>query len=182
MTVTYPADPNKPYGDRIEAPILDAARDEPFVPVYARSSKAAGRGKIRTWMILAPVGAVFLGGIAVALMMDGRADAPPVEPAATALVPQATAPLTETAATPLITDAIPAPVVREPAPVRRVAPAAATARDVAPRTEATVSPRAVAPAPASAPVVGPQPYVSAPAGPTPPAPTPAPIIVVAPQG
>ena len=63
MSVTYP-DPLKPYGDRVEVnPNADGASDEPFVPVYARTGKSTRRngGKIKTWMILTPVGILVLG-------------------------------------------------------------------------------------------------------------------------
>ena len=49
MSVTYPADPTKPYGDRIEAPRADVTHDEPFVPVYARRGKARGGAKPMPW-------------------------------------------------------------------------------------------------------------------------------------
>ena len=49
MSVTYPADPLKPYGDRAEVnPLLgdrmdpnprSGAVEEPFIPVYARRGK-----------------------------------------------------------------------------------------------------------------------------------------------
>jgi hypothetical protein len=201
MTVTYPDDAAKTFGRGIETSHADAVRDEPFVPRYARP-KAARRGKIRTWMILVPVGAVVLGGIAAIMLMDGEAAAPLAEPAATAPVLPATAPTTDTAitalesaATPVPVAAAPAPVVPALAPTRSTAPAAAPVRRVAPRAE-TPAPRVTTPTPAaSAQPVGPQPYARAPAGPTsslntapttptptPVAPTPAPVIVIAPQG
>ena len=206
MSVTYPADPTKPYGDRLESPRVDPhaelAREEPFVPVYARSGKArAGQSKIRTWMILVPVGAIVLGGIGAMLVMGGgeEASAPLAEPAATAPV-LSTLPapvVTGTATAPLTSASTPAPVVtappavRETAPLRRATPAPAPRREAAPASAAT--PRVVNPAPA--PAVGPQPYTptapststlnTAPAAraTTPaPAPTPRPPIVVQPLG
>ncbi|MGZ9101098.1 MAG: hypothetical protein ACXW3O_15475, partial [Brevundimonas sp.] len=81
MPVTYPADPLKPYGDRVEVPVfsdredlsprLNDTTDEPFVPVYARRGKTArggGGGKIKTWMILTPVAVLVLGGLGVMMM------------------------------------------------------------------------------------------------------------------
>ena len=172
MSVTYPADPAKPYGDRLEQPRSDATlradltADEPFVPVYARRGKArGGQGKIKTWMILAPVGVLVLGGVGAMLVMGGgeEASAPLAEPAATAPVlsstpaPTATAvaPLT-TASTPAPVVAAPAPVVRDAAPLRRAAPA--PVRREAARTPAAATPRAATPAPATP--TGPQPYTA----------------------
>jgi len=52
MTITYPQD----QSIRNEGP-TDAPREEPFVPVYARTRSATGRkGGVKSWMILAPVG------------------------------------------------------------------------------------------------------------------------------
>jgi Meckel syndrome type 1 protein len=47
-----------------------AADDSVFVPRYARSSKARNK-PVKTWMILAPIGAVVVIGGAAALMMGG---------------------------------------------------------------------------------------------------------------
>lgn len=206
MSVTYPADPLKPYGERIETPGADLRHEEPFVPVYARRGKArSARGKIRTWMILAPVGAIALVGIGAAMMMNGGepASAPLAEPARTGPVlsatpiEPATAPLTA-ASTPAPVIA-PAPVVREAAPARRAAAtpvrreavrAPATAPAATPRvtTPAPTGPQSYTPAP-SAPSTAslntaspaPAPVISAPAATTP-APTPPPVIVVEPVG
>ncbi|HVL41928.1 MAG TPA: hypothetical protein VM348_07205, partial [Brevundimonas sp.] len=172
MSVTYPADPLKPYGDRSEVrpltgermdlnPHLTGAAEEPFVPVYARRGKAArgNGGKIKTWMILAPVGAIVLGGFA-AMMLNGEETTTPLaEPAATAPVVAATplaaaAPATS-ASTPAPVQAAPAPapVLREATPVRRAAPAPArrAVTPTAPRAAATatVSPRTTTPTPTS---------------------------------
>ncbi len=200
MTVTYPVDPTKPYGDRIEAPRADLTHDEPFVPVYARRGKArGGQGKIKTWMILTPVAVLALGGIAAMMLMRGpeEASAPLAEPAATApVLPIAP---TDVAAAPLTTASTPepiaaAPVVRDVAPLRRAAPARREAVR-APAPAAAATPRVVTPAPAAP--TGPQSYTPAPAAPstvtlntapttpapaTPaPAPTP-PVIIVEPVG
>lgn len=201
MSVTYPADPTKPYGDRIESPLSGLTHDEPFVPVYARRGKArGGQSKIKTWMILTPVAVLVLGGIGAMLVMQGPDEvaAPLAEPALTA--PVLPAMPSETAVAPLTTASTPEPVVaappvvREAAPLRRAAPA--PARREAARTPAPVAaPRAAAPAPAV--TTGPQAYTPAPAAPststlntapatpapaTPaPAPTP-PVIIVEPVG
>ena len=185
MSVTYPADPLKPYGDRVEVnPNADGANDEPFVPVYARTGKSTRRngGKIKTWMILTPVGILVLAGLgAVALGGGEQTTAPLAEPAATAPVVSAT-PL----ATPVMSNPAPvartaptaAPVLRPAAPVRRAAAAPAPARrstTVAtsrPTTPAPVA-RVVTPAPAAS---SPTPMLNmAPMAPTAtPAPSPAP--------
>lgn len=171
MSVTYPADPAKPYGDRGEAPRADMAQDEPFVPVYARRGKArGGQGKIKTWMILAPVAVLALGGIGAMMVMQGpeEASTPLVEPAATApVLPIAP---TEVAAAPLTSASTSepvnaAPVVRSTAPLRRAAPAPARREAVrAPAPTATATTRVVTPA-TTAPTA-PQPYTPAPAAPS----------------
>lgn len=194
MTVTYPVEPTKPYGDRIEAPRADMIHDEPFVPVYARRAKArGGRGKIRTWMILTPVAVLTLGGIGAMMLMNGseEAAAPLVEPAATAPVlpiATATAPLT-TMPTPEPVAAT--PVAREAAPLRRAAPTPAPARRETVRTPdpaPAAAARAVTPAPTAP--TGPQAYTPATAAPStstlntaPATPAPAtPVIIVEPVG
>ncbi|MFA4894612.1 MAG: hypothetical protein WC555_14725, partial [Brevundimonas sp.] len=139
MSVTYPVDPLKPYGDRAERnPLetradidarLDAETQEPFVPVYARRGKAArGGSKIKTWMILAPVGVLVLGGLGAMMAMNGEETAAPLaEPAATAPVVAATPLVAEAASVaalspaPVVEAPAPAPVQRAAPPVRRVA-------------------------------------------------------------
>ena len=185
MTVTYPHDRPMPDGDRFEAP-----RDEPFVPVYARTrrSSRSRKGGVKTWMILAPIGVLMLGGAAAALVMADReaaAPAPLAEPAVAGPVlpaqplageaepvdaPAAAIEVTpEPAARPA-----PAPAARRasPAPARRTAPAAAPATREAPAEPA-----------------GAQPYTSSlnttpPAAAATPAPAPAapPVIVIQPAG
>jgi len=82
MTITYPQD----QSIRNEGP-TDAPREEPFVPVYARTRSATGRkGGVKSWMILAPVGVLVLGAAAVVLVTAQGEDVAPVplaEPAAT---------------------------------------------------------------------------------------------------
>ena len=197
MSVTYPADPAKPYGDRIEAPGGDLTHDEPFVPVYARRGKArGGQGKVRTWMILTPVAVLVLGGIGAMLVMaPDEASAPLAEPARTGPVLSTTP--TAAAVAPPTSGSAPAPVVTAPpvvraaAPLRRIAPAparreaarttapAATPRVTAPATVAPTGPRSYTPAPTgpSAPMMN-----TAPVAPATPAPTPPPPIIVEPVG
>jgi len=183
MTVTYPHDRPVLQGERLEAP-----HEEPFIPVYARTGRNARGGRkggFKTWMILAPIGVLVLGGAAAALVMgqgDEVAPAPLVEPAATAPVlptqPLLTEAPVEAAAAPVIeATPTPAPVVRAaPAPARRAAPAPARATAPAATREAPAEP------------AGPQPYTSSlnttpAAAPATPAPTPAPppVIVIQPQ-
>src|SRR5690606_37648010 len=82
MTITYPHD----QSIRNDG-LTDAPREEPFVPVYARTRSAAGRkGGVKSWMILAPIGVLVLGAAAVVLVTaqgDDAAPAPLAEPAAT---------------------------------------------------------------------------------------------------
>ncbi len=197
MSVTYPADPAKPYGDRIETLDADVTHGEAFVPVYARRGRArGGQGKLRTWMILTPVAVLVLGGIGVVLAMSGgeEASGPLVEPAATA--PVLSAMPTETAVAPLASASAPepvvaaAPVVSEAAPLRRPAAAPAPREAIrAPGPTAAAAPRAASPEPTVP--TGPQPYTPAPASPSTstlntapatPAPTPPPVIIVEPAG
>lgn len=145
MSVTYTEDRITPFAD-------ETTREPEFVPVYARTRKSARRksgGKIKTWMILAPVGAVVLAGGAVAMMMGGgeEAAAPALsEPAATApVVPIAPAAAPATVAQPVVEAAsAPAPVVRA-APVERIAPE--PVRRAQPRAAAPVAERDVASTP-----------------------------------
>lgn len=177
MTVTYPHDRPMPQGERLDAP-----REEPFVPVYARTGRNARGGRkggVKTWMILAPIGVLVLGGAAAALVMgqvDEPAPAPLVEPAATAPVlptqPLAIEAPVEAAAAPVVeATPAPAPVARRAAPARRTAPAPARPATPVATREAPAEP------------AGPQPYTSSlnttPAA----APTPAspPVIVIQPQ-
>jgi len=175
MTVTYtherPLPPTSP---------METAREEPFIPVYARTRTSRSRkGGIKTWMILAPLGVLVLGAGAAAMMMGGNDDvapAPLVEPAATAPVLPAQPLLTNVApleATP-VAEATPAPspVARRAAPAPRPR-AASTARAAAP-TPAPTTPVVVAPEPAS-----PEPYTAT-LNTTPAAPAPAPVIIIQP--
>lgn len=196
MSVTYPADEARPYGE--PAPV--ALTEENFVPVYARGRKTtrASGGKVKTWMILVPIGVIVLGGVAAALVLTPKADttigqAPTQAPLPTAAEAAATEAAAANAAStpaavpaPVRIEAAPvpavAPVVRQAAPVRRAAPAPAVRR-------AAPAPAARVQTPAAAPVAGPRSYTAPTAtlntAPATPAPTPAPAappIVVAPLG
>ena len=176
MSLTYPHDRPLPHD-----PVAPAAREEPYVPVYARTRRTTtGRSRdgVRAWMILAPIGVLVLGGAAAALMFGGGEDAAPVplaEPAATAPVlpaqPLASA-VVPVQVEPIEAVPAPAPVVRRaaPAPVRRRAatPApAATAEPATPRVVVEAEPTA------------PQAYTST-LNTAPAAEAPAPVIVIQP--
>lgn len=197
MSVTYPADPAKPYGDRLEARQIGAAPDEPFVPVYARRGKArGGQGPVKTWMILTPVAVLVLGAVGATLVMSGNEEAPVplVEPAATAPVLSAAPAPAETAA-PLARASEPAPAVATPAVRETSRPRLAPVRhSAAPPRPAAAAARTATPAPAVP--AGPRPYLApsmapststlntAPAStaPTPSPAPPPPVIVVEPAG
>ena len=180
MSFTYPSDPIRSTDRPLEAPGAELVRDEPFVPVYARRGKAqGGKGKIKAWMILVPVGALALAGMG-AMMMSNQGDTsePLAQPARTLPVLPATP--TANAVAPLTTASTPSPVVRaaalrEAAPVRRPAASAPARREATPAPVARSTARVAAPA-ATVPS-GPQAYAPAPA----PAPTP-PVIIVEPVG
>ena len=135
-----------------------------FVPRYARTTRA--KKPVRTWMILAPLGALVFAGAAVTMMMNTRpasvAEAPTAATSPAVAAPQADpapaamtqapmpAPVAAATAAPVAAQAQPtqaAPTARAPAPVER---AAARDRRAAPK------------APADEPVVstGPQPYAA----------------------
>jgi len=167
MSLTYPPGPTEPIGDRIETPRADLARQEPFVPVYARRGKArSGKGKLKTWMILVPIGVLTLGGIGAMMAMNGgdEASVPLVEPAATLPV-LSTPPVSPGSEVAPLSNPTPAPVISAP-----------SVREAAPTPRA--APVAAAPAATPDPVVatGPQPYAPAPTAPAPP------VIIVEPVG
>lgn len=164
----------------------DARADTTFVPRYARPTKS--KKSVKTWMILAPIGAVVLLGSGVAVMMGGEQTAP-AQPAETAAPAMQTAPAAMTAAQAPVT---PAPVEVAPTSAAASTPAAApapvarraepVARRVAPAVERPAAARVETPA---APA-GPQPY-TAPAASTsstsqlntaPAASTPAPVVTM----
>lgn len=178
MTVTYT--------DDLKPSDLRSDREEPaFTPVYARS-KSRRNKPFKTWMILAPVGALVLGGSALAMMMA---------PASESRIGQAEA-ATETVTTPLSAPlaSIPEPMAMTPEPVAAPAPVPAMRAEPAPAPVRRSAPavRASTPAPAAARAetpaepTGPRPYTSEAtpdAAPTAPAITPAaPSISVQPLG
>ncbi|WP_374516542.1 hypothetical protein [Brevundimonas sp.] len=153
MSLTYTDDTARTYTET-PAPHTEDA----YVPVYARSrtrSRKARKSGIRSWMILAPVGVLVLGGAAAMMLMDGgRETSALAEPAATAPVMPAAAPAALTAAaepvaTPAPVEAAPLPrdAAPAPAPVRRAAPAR---RAAAPAPVPAAVEREAAPAPAEA--------------------------------
>ncbi len=173
------------YSDDLKPHSTTGATEPVFTPVYAR--KTGGKKAVKTWMILAPVGALALAAGAVTMLMNPKEAAPFAEPAAPASSLSSAAPISTPAApaeaAPLVienatVEPAPAPVVRTqrqtaPAPAaRRAAPAQAI-----PAAEPTPAPTA------------PQPYTgslnTAPAASTPTttAPTtPPPVVVIEPQG
>jgi hypothetical protein len=191
MSVTY-TDQIRPAAARVDS--------EAYVPVYARSSARKSNKPVKTWMILAPLGALVVAGAAATMLMQPAApvaeEPVPFAPLAAQLAASEVAPLNapsipmETPAELTTAVPIPPPAV---APVeRRAAPAARAPAQV---QAARVAPRA-APAPAAVEVpvetTGPQPYMSvapqtvAPVSPAPAAPatsatTPAPIVITPPN-
>lgn len=162
MSITYPdhiASDRPLAGNTVGT--ASVAESVPYTPVYARSGKARnGRKAVRTWMILAPIGALVLIGGGVAISMGGEASAPlgapvPVEtlPPARPVAPEA-APMA--APTPAVaaaaTQAAPVPVARPAVETR------SRAAVVRPRVVAEPVVAAVEPAP---PPAGPQPYLAA---------------------
>lgn len=181
--------------------------DAPYVPAYARSRQSGkSKGGIKTWMILAPIGVLAVGGVGAVMLMNGGEQTQMAEAEATTPAPIVSQPLSnDVAAAPLTSTATPAPVEVTPAPVpapvaRAESPEreAIPVRRAAPRVAVPVTPRVE-----EAPVLsGPQPYNAAPAtttanptstlnrapvtvapAPTPAAPaSPAPVIVIQPAG
>ncbi|RYG11403.1 MAG: hypothetical protein EON96_15295, partial [Caulobacteraceae bacterium] len=70
--------------------------DTAFVPRYARNTKA--KKSVKTWMILAPIGAVVLLGSGVAMVMGGGEQTAPAPVAEAAAPAMQTAPAAMTAA------------------------------------------------------------------------------------
>lgn len=147
-----------------------------FVPRYARAKRA--KKGVRTWMILAPIGALVLVGGGAAMMMSGGDSQPLVEPAPTPAVQPLTsvpAPLESSAASaPLTANAIepaaaPVPVVREATPAAAPTPAPVTQRRAIP-TPAPADTPAAAPREAVVEPTGPRPYTAEAGATTAPAP------------
>lgn len=166
-----------------------AADAEPvFTPVYARKSSSRNK-PVKTWMILAPIGVLVLGGAAAAMLMNPSDEAAPLaEPAPTPAlsVPAPVETPAVTTAEPLVVETAPVAEIA-PAPVRAVRQTPPAARRAAPAP--TVTPRMETPQP-----TGPQPYTGslntgtpAPAPTTTPAPStsptpPPPVVVIEPVG
>lgn len=175
MSATY-TDQVRPAAARVD--------NEAYVPVYARSGARKSNKPIKTWMILAPLGALVVGGAAVAMLMQRATpaveEAVPFAPLAAQLAASETLPLTA----PSIPMETPAELTTAaPIPPSVAAPVERRAAPVTPAHVARVTPRAPAPEAVEAPVAptGPQPYLSvAPptAAPTAMAPAaPAPIVI-----
>lgn len=168
MSVTYTTDTDAASAARTS----DTAA--PFVPIYARNRKARrSKGGVKTWMILAPIAFVTLGGLGALAFFSGQPAsvaapeaAPPAPIAASQPVTTdvATAPMTAAAPTPVEAAPTPAPVVRQAAPAAASTPARRTTPRAAPRTAAPV-------VEAEPTLTGPQPYNAAPAATAPASPT-----------
>lgn len=171
MSVTY-TDQVRPAAARPAARI----EGEAYVPVYARSGARKSNKPVKTWMILAPLGVLVVGGAAAAMLMQPAEpaveEAAPFAPLAAQLAASETSPLT----VPSIPMETPADLATAtPIPPAPAAPverrATSTSADPAPAQAraARVAPRAAAPAPVfEAPVAptGPQPYLSVAPAPT----------------
>jgi hypothetical protein len=157
MSVTY-TDQVRPAAARPAARI----DGEAYVPVYARSGARKSNKPVKTWMILAPLGVLAVGGAAAAMLMQPAApaeEAAPFAPLAAQLAASETAPL------PLPLPSMP---METPAELTTAAPippsaAAPVERRGAPAAPARAAARAAAaPEAVEAPVTptGPQPYLS----------------------
>ncbi|MFC0634744.1 hypothetical protein [Brevundimonas balnearis] len=154
------------------------AGGEAYTPVYARRNRK--KKGVRTWMVLAPVSLITLGGLtALAVTAD---EPQPMGGAEVASEP-ASAPMIEAPLAPTAAETeTPLPTFEPPAPIPAAAPAAPPARRAAPAPSPAPSPQAPAePEPAPEPV-GPRPYEPAPrVSVSPPAADPAPIVVQVPD-
>ncbi|NBB63490.1 hypothetical protein GVN18_29945 [Pseudomonas sp. ODNR1LW] len=147
------------YADAADRRVAEAPADGSgvFVPRYAQRRKS--RKPVKTWMILAPIGALAVVGTAAALIMGGEQTEAPVGPAPVSSAQMQTAPGALQAADsqavvmPSVVDAPAAqPVQAEPVAVPRRAEAAP--RRVAPaQTESRPQPTM-----AEAEPEGPRPY------------------------
>ena len=187
MSVTYPDHiavdrPVTAQPVSVRTADVDSA---PYTPVYARSGKArTGRKAVKTWMILAPIGAVVLIGGGVAMALGGETADPvsspgPVQPApfAASIDAGIAPPALQTSAAGI--EATSAPVGMQTAEGRRATPALRPPVEAVP----AATPVETAPTP-----TGPQPYVGAdepvtpavPSAPAPPTPVLPPEAVVSP--
>lgn len=177
MSVTYSEDRS------------DALEGRVHVPAYARGRTKRRKG-LRTWMILAPIGAVILGGAAAVMIWGGGEETAPL--AETGVETATTAPMlapTGLAAQPAVTPAAD-PVAQAAAPEISTAtamtelaaaspPAAPVVQRRASSARAPSAERAIEP-----PVepTGPRPYLSDAGGAPQAATPPAPAITVQPLG
>jgi hypothetical protein len=157
MSLTYPD--TRPEPQPI-VPEMHSREAEAYTPVYARRP-ARRKGKIKSWMILAPVGALTVAALgAWALMSPGEEAAAPVaaEPAPVAAPALTTPPLLTEAASP--DDAVlQPPLEAAPAPVEpSPAPAASTPRAEPAPAPAAREAQAEPAAEPVAPPAGPQAY------------------------
>lgn len=144
MSVTYTDTEYRPADDTVS---------EAYVPVYARKraarGRAGGRG-FKTWMILAPLGVLVVGGTAAAMMMNGSESEVATAPVAETAPAVAQAPLTDMMAAPAAEDAAALTALRPSAPVEAAAAPAPVTVAAAPARRATpVQRRAVPAAPAA---------------------------------
>jgi hypothetical protein len=140
MSVTYTAVDHADH-DRTESAV--------YVPVYARKRAARGRsgkGGLKTWMILAPLGVLTIGGIATAMVVNGR-EPETVPTQAAPPQPSAQTDLAALAASPGTDGALGGLRVAEPIGAAPVAVAPPTPVRRAPVTRRATQTPATAPAP-----------------------------------
>ncbi|MGE6958197.1 hypothetical protein ACQKHM_15575, partial [Brevundimonas sp. NPDC049575] len=138
MSVTY-TDQIRPAADRLDS--------EAYVPVYARRSGRMSKKPVKTWMILAPLGVLVIGGAAAAMLMQTGEEATPA--AIEAATPAPPAPLVAPEVSPEVSSLTAAPIA--PAELTTATPAAPS---VAAPVERRAPPAPTAPArtPRAAPV------------------------------
>ena len=157
MSLTYPD--TRPEPQPI-VPEMRSREAEAYTPVYARRP-VRRKGKVKSWMILAPVGALTVAALgAWALMNPGEETAAPAaaEPAPIAAPALTTDPLLTEAATP--EDAVLQPPL-EATPAPTPAPVASTPRAEpasAPAAREAQAEPAAEPVETIAPPAGPQAY------------------------
>jgi hypothetical protein len=134
----------------------DRATDGVFVPRYAQRRHKSNK-PVKTWMIIAPIGALAVIGTAAALMMGGGEQAAPAAPVESV---STLAPATQTAPTALAPVETP---LAEPAPAEANPAAEPTPRraEPAPRRAAPAVERPAARVETPAEPTGPQPYSAA---------------------
>lgn len=159
MSVTY-TDQVRPAAARPAARI----DGEAYVPVYARSGARKSNKSVKTWMILAPLGVLVVGGAAAAMLMQPATPTAPAEEAAPFAPLAAQLAASETAPLPSMPMQTPAELTTAaPIPPSAAAPVERRAAPAAPARAARAAPRvAAAPEAVEAPVAptGPQPYLS----------------------